>query len=546
MKARSILAALLLLVAGVQTSVAQGFRVYKSDGTVAQFSLRTDSIVFYDGLGTDEDFTPFTPINAPIVGTWYRTKTEWITFNEDGTTRGWENAWGQGDAATGAGETTSFTYRYFPYQGNIVIYDSQTDKPLYYIRVLDRNAERIVTTSWARQVESIEVLTRVQPPQLVESIVFDTTEYNLFIGETATLSVTVYPEDAANREVTWESTNENVATVGNDGTVTALKEGNCWIYCRATDGSGVEALCHVIVSNVKLVERIELNRNGGITLQAGQTFQFTATIYPSNATNKNVVWSIGNKSVASVDENGLVTANGEGSTALFCRATDGSGVQVRCEVSSYFPEYVEIGGLKWQTKNVGASTVAGSPQTCYGDYFAWSETSPRYSSIVFSSATEATITTKSSYPSGYSVSQYVSYNSSTLDASHDAATKNLGSNWFTPTQEQFTALMEACGNSWKTLTGKITEGGIYSLSEDQTYEPGYTGVAGKLFVSTSDITKRVFFPYAGYIWGTSFQSGSRYWTTENSGTGKPYYFTTGGFGRESSKSEGLPVRGVSY
>ena len=74
MKARSILAALLLLVAGVQTSVAQGFRVYKSDGTVAQFSLRTDSIVFYDGLGTDEDFTPFTPINAPIVGTWYRTK----------------------------------------------------------------------------------------------------------------------------------------------------------------------------------------------------------------------------------------------------------------------------------------------------------------------------------------------------------------------------------------------------------------------------------------------------------------------------------------
>lgn len=546
MKARTILAALLLLVAGVQTSVAQGFRVYKSDGTVAQFSLRTDSIVFYDGIGSDEDFTPFTPINAPIVGTWYRTKTEWITFNEDGTTRGWENIWGQGDAATVGGEPVYYTYRYFPYQGNIVIYDSQTDKPLYYIRVLDRNYERIVTTSWARQVESIEVLTRVQPPQLVESISFDEYVHNLLVGDAVSLKVSIYPNDADNKEVTWESTDVNIATVDNNGLVTAVGLGTAYIYCRATDGSGTYTYCQVNVITPVLVERIELNRTGGINLEAGETFQFTATIYPSNATNKNVVWSIGKKSVASVDEDGLVTANGEGITALFCRATDGSGVQARCEVSSYFPEYVEIGGLKWQTKNVGASTVAGSPQTCFGDYFAWSETSPRYSSITFSSATSASITMKSSYPSGYSVSQYVSYNSGTLDASHDAATKNLGSNWFTPTREQFTALMEACGNTWKTPTEKITEGGIYRLSETQTYEPGYTGVAGILYVSTSDITKRVFFPQAGYIDGTSFYGGGKYWTTENSGTGKPYYFTTGGyFNNDYSKPTGMTVRGVS-
>ena len=52
MKLKSILAALLLMVAGLQTAWGQGFRVYKSDGTVAQFSLRTDSIVFYEALGT--------------------------------------------------------------------------------------------------------------------------------------------------------------------------------------------------------------------------------------------------------------------------------------------------------------------------------------------------------------------------------------------------------------------------------------------------------------------------------------------------------------
>ena len=49
MKLKGIFAAMLLVVAGVQTAAAQGFRVYKSDGTIMQFSLRTDSIVFYDG-----------------------------------------------------------------------------------------------------------------------------------------------------------------------------------------------------------------------------------------------------------------------------------------------------------------------------------------------------------------------------------------------------------------------------------------------------------------------------------------------------------------
>lgn len=305
-------------------------------------------------------------------------------------------------------------------------------------------------------------------------------------------------------------------------------------------------MCHVIVITPKPVEQIELNKRG-INLTACQTYQLTPTIYPSDATNKNVVWTSDEESVASVDENGLVTANGEGFCIITCTAADGSGVKAKCEVKSYFPEYVEIGGLKWATKNVGAETVAGEPQTCYGNYFAWSETSPRYSSIYFTSASEATITMKPSYPSGYSVSHYVSYNNgSSLDAAHDAATQNMGTGWFTPSKDHFTALAAACGNQWKTLSGRVTEGGIYTLSETQTYEPGYTGVAGMLFVSTSDITKRVFFPNAGYIEGTDFYGGSKFWSSDNSGTGKPYYFNAGTISNDLSKPTGLPVRGVSY
>ena len=83
MKLKSLVAALFLMVAGLQTAWAQGFRVYESDGTVSQFSLRTDSIVFYEDMGSDVDvnFDPFTPVNQCIVGTWYKSKYETVTFN---------------------------------------------------------------------------------------------------------------------------------------------------------------------------------------------------------------------------------------------------------------------------------------------------------------------------------------------------------------------------------------------------------------------------------------------------------------------------------
>ena len=127
MKRKSILAALLLLLAGLQTTWAQGFRVYKSDGTVAQFSMRTDSIVFYDDIGTDVDFGPFTPVNQCIVGTWYKSKNQAVTFNEDGTT----------DYISGG------TYEFTPYQGNIIIYNA-SGAPINYIKVLKVTADKMI------------------------------------------------------------------------------------------------------------------------------------------------------------------------------------------------------------------------------------------------------------------------------------------------------------------------------------------------------------------------------------------------------------------
>ena len=226
MKAKSILATLLLLVAGLQTAWGQGFRVYKSDGTVAQFSLRTDSIVFYDGIGTDEDFGPFTPVNQCIVGTWYKSKNERVTFGEDGTT----------DYMDGA------TYEFLPYQGTVIIYNA-SGAPVGYFKVLKVTAEQMIVVLPGSESFSVWSTT---PPQLVTGITLSETSLILKPDESKRLTATVEPADADNPAVTWKSSNESVAQVVN-GYVLAVANGTCVITCSATDGSGVKAECQVMV-----------------------------------------------------------------------------------------------------------------------------------------------------------------------------------------------------------------------------------------------------------------------------------------------------------
>jgi len=217
-------------VAGMQTTWAQGFRVYKSDGTVAQFSLRTDSIVFYDDIGTDVDFGPFTPVNQCIVGTWYKSHSESVTFREDGTTDYMADA----------------TYKFFPYQGTIIVYNAASGAPMSILKVHELTAERMIVTP---ELGVFSVWSSTKPLQLVTGITLSETAITLQPDETKRLTATVMPADADNPAVAWTSSDEAVAEVNSSGRVTANADGTCVITCSATDGSGVKAECQVTVGN---------------------------------------------------------------------------------------------------------------------------------------------------------------------------------------------------------------------------------------------------------------------------------------------------------
>ena len=110
------------------------------------------------------------------------------------------------------------------------------------------SASILVTDTETEKTVDI-VVTVTGEAVLVTSITLSQTTLSLQEGKTQTLTATVLPEDAENKTLAWESSNEAVATVSTDGLVTAVAEGSCVITCSAVDGSGVFAECEVTVSS---------------------------------------------------------------------------------------------------------------------------------------------------------------------------------------------------------------------------------------------------------------------------------------------------------
>ena len=146
-------------------------------------------------------------------------------------------------------------------------------------------------------------------------------------GSTGTLTATVAPSNATDKAVTWSTSNAAVATVS-DGIVTAVSAGTATITVTTTDGSKT-ATCAITVTQAVTDVRVApttLALNVG-----GSTGTLTATIAPSNATNKAVTWSTSNAAVATVS-NGIVTAVSVGTATIMVITTDGSHTAT-CEVT---------------------------------------------------------------------------------------------------------------------------------------------------------------------------------------------------------------------
>ena len=158
----------------------------------------------------------------------------------------------------------------------------------------------------------------------------------------------INPSDATNKTLSWEAQSERIVfisdyyTKSNYGyvSVEGNKVGQTYIVGSATDGSKKSVKIKVVVTDgnnnsdddTVYVSSIKVNPTS-VELKVGASQTISATVAPSNATNKGIVWESHNTAVATVNQNGKITAVGVGNTTVTATAKDGSGVVATIDVT---------------------------------------------------------------------------------------------------------------------------------------------------------------------------------------------------------------------
>ena len=202
------------------------------------------------------------------------------------------------------------------------------------ITTVDRNA---VMTRIAKGVQKGELWDRVQlengiigyvfqsylkevPEVQIEKINLSASNTTMKKGDSQKLNVEIYPEDAKNHEIEFTSSNTKVLTVDNSGTVLAVGNGTAKITAKAKENSVLSSLEIQVFTPVT---DLELNVEQ-LTIQEGDSFIIIPSIYPIDASNKNVKYSVENQIIAQVTSDGKIIGKSQGTTTVTVTTEDGN------------------------------------------------------------------------------------------------------------------------------------------------------------------------------------------------------------------------------
>ncbi|MBR2066765.1 MAG: Ig-like domain-containing protein, partial [Solobacterium sp.] len=204
-------------------------------------------------------------------------------------------------------------------------------------------------------------------------------------GDSEQLSVTIEPANATNKNLTWSTSNANVAKIDASGKITAISEGTAIITVKTQDGNHT-ATCNVTVKAKTIpVTSISLNKTTS-TLKEGSTEQLIATITPNNATNKGITYSSSNTSVATVDQNGLVTAKKSGTATITATTLDGAKT-ASCKYTIN-QNTISVTGIKVNPTSLALTTDSSStlsatiePSTATNKAITWSSSNTNIATV---------------------------------------------------------------------------------------------------------------------------------------------------------------------
>ena len=182
--------------------------------------------------------------------------------------------------------------------------------------VSEGEADITVSNSDNTIKESCHVVVKIRDVYEVQLAFYETT---MIVGDKKVLYGVVEPGSATYQKLIYQSSDSSIVTVDNYGNLEAKKSGTAIITVKDERGMA-EAKCNVTVT-VPL-ESIKLNKEA-LTLKIGEKETLTTTLTPSNASNVTLTWSSSRDNIATVDNNGLITAIGSGTTNIIVRSNNG-------------------------------------------------------------------------------------------------------------------------------------------------------------------------------------------------------------------------------
>ena len=186
-------------------------------------------------------------------------------------------------------------------------------------------ADITVTTIDGGYTDTCSVTVVTKP---VTGVKIKAPQYKMPVGDTMTLEALIEPHDATDQGVLWICSNQAIATIDQNGVITAHRQGSVTIIL-ITDDSGFFDMCDIMVEGKAATGvRIDIHEK---TMRAGETLELAATVEPEDAENKRVDWQSSNEAVATVDQNGLVTAISAGVASI--TATLSGGHHDTCHIT---------------------------------------------------------------------------------------------------------------------------------------------------------------------------------------------------------------------
>lgn len=252
---------------------------------------------------------------------------------------------------------------------------------------------------------SVFALMDSAPPVNVTGVTINTTSKTIKVGGTVQLTATLLPAKATDKTVTWTSSNPAVATVDSYGKVTGIAVGDKVTITATTDDGGFTAASYITVNSTgssgsgsgsgttTSVTGVTVSPTSK-TIKRDSTFQLSATVTPSGASNKNTNWYSSNTAIATVDDNGKVTAVANGYVTITVYTED-SGYSATCSIivngtgiGTTTDDRIHVTGvtisstsLTLNVNDTSALKATIAPAKAYDQNVLWASTNPAVATV---------------------------------------------------------------------------------------------------------------------------------------------------------------------